>query len=117
MRSRPFCRAASLISRTTVGRPLAAQTWAMPEPMRPQPMTPTFWMAIGVPILPLLRSGVQGLAPRLDDPERLGVPLGRMTDTPDRRPQIAEAVAASALLLWRVFAHAPQPLYRDWLAT
>jgi hypothetical protein len=39
-----------------------------------------------------------------------------MTDAPDRRTRIAEAAAASALLLWRVLAHPPQPIYRDWIA-
>ncbi len=42
MRPRPFASAASSISRTITSNPAWAQTWTMPEPMRPQPTTPTF---------------------------------------------------------------------------
>ncbi len=31
-------------SRTVVGNPAAAETWAMPLPMSPPPRTPTFWI-------------------------------------------------------------------------
>ena len=42
----PFSSALGDTSRTTVGNPACALTCAMPLPIRPQPTTPTFWIAM-----------------------------------------------------------------------
>ena len=47
-RSRPRLASSSFASTTVTGNPAWAATWAMPEPMRPQPMTPTFLMVTSI---------------------------------------------------------------------
>src|SRR5690348_13539783 len=42
----PLFKRSSFTSRTITLHPACAATCAMPEPIRPQPTTPTFWMAI-----------------------------------------------------------------------
>ena len=48
LRSPPSPRSSSswLASATTVGKPACAATWTIPDPIRPQPSTPTFRMAM-----------------------------------------------------------------------
>ena len=46
MRARPLASAASSTSRTRTSKPACAATCTIPEPMRPQPTTPTFWIAM-----------------------------------------------------------------------
>ena len=45
--SRNFCSASS----TVTSRPAVAETWAMPEPIRPQPSTPTLRISIRDPFV------------------------------------------------------------------
>src|SRR3989441_11326101 len=47
-RLRPRLTSSALASTKSTGNPAWAATWAMPEPMRPQPMTPTFLMVMSV---------------------------------------------------------------------
>src|SRR5258708_31936821 len=44
--SKPFCTSSCETSRTVVSKPALAAVWAMPEPIRPQPSTPTFFISI-----------------------------------------------------------------------
>src|SRR6267154_551082 len=44
--AKPFCSSSSETSRTVVSKPALAAVWAMPEPIRPQPSTPTFFNSI-----------------------------------------------------------------------
>src|SRR6516162_1203773 len=48
MDARPFFSSSSDTSRTTTGKPAAAATWAIPEPIRPQPTTPTLRISIAI---------------------------------------------------------------------
>ncbi|OLB41260.1 MAG: hypothetical protein AUI04_08070 [Candidatus Rokubacteria bacterium 13_2_20CM_2_64_8] len=49
MLPRPRWSSSSLASTTVVTKPAWADTWAMPDPMSPQPRTPTLVMGIGPP--------------------------------------------------------------------
>src|SRR6266851_4478573 len=105
---KPFSTRSALTSRTVTWQPACAQTWAMPEPIRPQPATPTF--SIGIPILPenahgLIRAGrkrrslsdlrrdfARGVFPRdvaglEGSPESFRLLLRRLVRKPDPREQ------------------------------
>src|SRR5712692_8936776 len=46
----PLSTSSALTSRTTTRQPACAQTWAMPEPISPQPATPTFSIGMRIPL-------------------------------------------------------------------